>query len=100
MSAAPRRPLPRPGSGGIATLLGCGQGPVSAIRRGAVAVSGIPLDGFADTPGAAEGCRGTPCSTRAAGTTRHAAQLLTHVLAPRILDPVAVGSPIATEGQG
>jgi arginase family enzyme len=66
MSAAqPRPPVggslhlsPQPGFAGIATFLRGRQGPVGAIPRGAVAVTGIPIDGFADTAGTAEGPRG------------------------------------------
>jgi arginase family enzyme len=51
------RPPVQPGFAGIATFLRAGQATVDALPVGAVGVSGIPLDGVADTPGTADGPR-------------------------------------------
>ena len=54
-----RTKLPlQPGFAGIATFLRAGHAPVGALPAGTVGVSGLPLNGFADTPGPADGPRG------------------------------------------
>lgn len=52
------RPPLQPGFAGIATFLRAGQVSVGGVPAGAVAVTGIPLNGYADTPGTADGPRG------------------------------------------
>jgi agmatinase len=51
------KPPLQPGFAGIATFLRTGQVAVDAVPAGTVSVSGIPLDGVADTPGTADGPR-------------------------------------------
>ena len=48
------KPFLQPGFAGIATFLRAGQVSVDALPAGLVSVSGIPLDGVADTPGTAD----------------------------------------------
>ena len=51
------KPPLQPAFAGIATFLRAGQVSVDALPAGLVSVSGIPLDGVADTPGTADGPR-------------------------------------------
>jgi formiminoglutamase len=56
--AGDQPPALQPGFAGIATFLRADDVPVAAVAPGTVAVSGIPLDGFGDTPGTSDGPRG------------------------------------------